>query len=107
MGHGRGKSASYTEPTPTPVLDYNVTGPITPDATCNYSYAGMYNNKPYYRRLDGLFFLWWYAPGLYWMISPGLGDLSFYWSKRNDPMTGEYEPHEIAEGTATVSAGPH
>jgi len=107
MGHGKGKSATYYEKPPVPIADYHVTGTLTPDATCNYWYAGIYNGKPYYRRADGAWFIWWGIAPL-WYLTEVVGDTTGPAWRRADPeIIGAYVPYEGAIGIATVSAGPH
>ena len=107
MGHGRGKSATSYEKAPVAVADYNVTGELTPDATCNYFLAGTYNGKPYYRRADGAWFIWWDSGPSYWIISTSVDVYDpAYWF-RSLTILGNYSAAGTATGIATVSAGPH
>jgi len=87
------------------VATYVVTGTLYPDATGKYFYAGTYRGKPYYRREDGEYFIWWYSILSYWILSAAAdGVLSaFYWY-RNAPIVGEYEKKGTATGTPTVAA---
>lgn len=110
-GHKTISGSSYptpAAPVPPPVADYHVSGTLTPDATCNYFLAGIYNGQPYYRRADGAWFIWWYTSANYWIISPELGEtpITGYWYKA-PTITGDYTPVPAAVGIATVSAGPH
>lgn len=108
MGHGRGKSASSYSLPPPPVADYNVTGEIYPDATCNYFLTGTYNGKPYYRREDGAWFIWWDDVYEFWVISVLLGDVGESWWIRSDPSPiGEYVSGGEVGGTPTFSVGLH
>jgi hypothetical protein len=108
MGHGRGKSASSPEVVPPLVPDLNVTGTLSPDATCNYFEAGIYNEAPYYKRSRGGFYIWQAVlPNLHY-IGSILGDLSGpYWSKIGTGFAGSYNPSNGASGVALVSEGGH
>lgn len=74
-------------PPPPPIVnDGEVIGSVNPDCTGLYDVAGSYNGKPYLRRLDGAFFIWWkfYAPTNRdeWRISTVLGNIgSPNWQK--------------------------
>jgi len=111
MGHGRHPAGTYygipPAPAPPPVADYNVTGDITPDATCNYFYAGEHNGKPYYRRGDSAWFNYWV--GLGWWISAELGyEGGNAWYRFDPDIVGDYNPVSPSHtGIATVSSGPH
>jgi len=88
-------------------LNYNVTGDIVPDATCNYSVAGTHNGKPYYARVAG-WFLWWNQGWNCWCLTPALDDVSIGWGSPAQELVGEYETtYGEASGTAIVSAGLH
>lgn len=89
------------------VADYHVAGDIEPNAVCNYSVEGAYNDKPYYRRNDGAWSIWWDAEDEWWIISQAPGDFTRFWVKYGDPMTGEYEPGSEVTGNPTVLPGPH
>lgn len=107
MGHGRGKSAGSKPPPPPPVADYNVTGELTPDATCNYFYKGEFWGKPYYHRNDE-WFIWWNNFLSSWFISQEKGIVGLkYWQRNNPEITGEYQPSPSVAGIATVAAGGH
>jgi len=90
------------------VATYVVTGTLNPDATGNYLYAGTYNGKPYYRREDGAYFIWWCSSTSpdYWIISTAAGVIGgpiAYWY-RESPEIGNYAAAGTATGTATVAA---
>jgi len=89
--------------------DLQITGTLSPDASGDYDVSGTYGITVKYRRLDGVWYLWYsssnYDTGVwvlsqspgnygtgYWTASPGLGNL---W--------GEYQPHGTATGTATAA----
>jgi len=96
--------------TPAEMLEWitpvNVTGTLTPDATCTYFKAGTYNEKPYYRRADGAYFIWWFADANSWYITsvPG-SEEEIFWIRMDPDIPGIYEPGGTASGTATVSMG--
>ena len=80
---------------------------MTPDATCNYVYAGEFNGRAYLRRLDGAYSIWWGGVNL-WYISAVLGELDNVWWERESPnIEGDYVNHGSATGIATVTAGEH
>jgi len=86
---------------------YKVTGELTPDSSGNYFYAGQKNGKPYYRRDDGAFFLWWNIVGIsWWVINTNLDVFYPWWTKQDDQhiITGSYNPYGGYTGIATVSA---
>lgn len=85
---------------------YSVTGQLGPNATCLYFKAGTYWDRPYYRRQDGAWFIWWY--GLYdsWVISVIVGGYgTAFWGRESTEVAGEYLPHLDATGNATVTLG--
>lgn len=88
------------------ITPVNVSGELSPDATCTYFYAGEYNDSPYYRRADGEWFIWYNPEELEWMISTQVGVAGDYCWIRHDPViTGQYSPSPAAEGVATVAEG--
>lgn len=88
-------------------LTYNVTGTLTPDATCNSIGESEWKDKAYYARTDRLFFIWWDGIDS-WIISYCVGWTDKEYWKRTDPnIVGEYAPFNGAIGTATVSLGEH
>jgi len=107
MGHGKGKSASSYEKAPVPVADYNVTGEIDPDARCNYFEAETFHGQPYYRRADGLRYIWFDAVS--WVISQNLGSYAGAgWNNLSVDITGLYVvTFGGAVGIPLVSIGPH
>lgn len=108
MGHGKGKSAgSGPGPTP-PVADYSVHGTLTPDATCNYWEAGIYAFLPYYRRVDGAYFIWAMTPAGDWIINHQVADfLGPMFRRWGANIVGIYLPILGATGNAHVTPGPH
>jgi len=112
MGSHKTISASSypipTVPVPPPVADYNVTETITPNANCNYFLAGVYGGKSYYRRVDGIYFIWWSTGAVGWVISVNPSSLfGPYWVRYSPDIVGIYENRNGAEELARVSAGPH
>jgi hypothetical protein len=107
MGGQHGIGGTYHEPPP--VADYNVaTNPeLDPDCSCNYFLAGTHDGKPYYRREDGLFYLWYYQMWPIWIISTEISaEPSDFWGNETS-ILGDYGPFGSCRGIATVSAGPH
>lgn len=108
MGYGRKKSASSPEAAPVQVPDFNVTGTLSPDSTCNYFDSGTFNGKPCYSRDDNAWHIWGHPTLAIHYISAALGDLSGpYWAKFGGDVPGNYSPSNGASGTATVSEGGH
>jgi len=109
MGQHKCKG-TYQEPIIAPVADYNVTSiePIDPDCRCNYFYAGEHSGKPYYRRIDGQYFIWSFEGTESWYISQIIQDPlpEIYWG-RFPGILGEYLPSAHAHGNVIVSAGEH
>ncbi|GAH90153.1 unnamed protein product [marine sediment metagenome] len=63
--------------------------------------------RPYLRRLDDAWFIWWDYSDKYWYISAILGNKTPpVWSK-SGPFAGTYFPTLPATGNATVTAGEH
>lgn len=106
MGQHKCKG-TYKEHVTAPVADYNVTGTLTPDATCNYFLAGTHNGQPYCRRADGAYFI--FSNFAYWLIATELNDdISPEWHRDfEDGIAGEYLPTLPNTGSAFVSTGPH
>lgn len=105
---GHKKKGVRDVPKPEPkVADYNVTGEISPDATCNYDEAGVHEEQPYYRRKDGSWFIWWDGYD-YWYISDALGDDTGYsWRRESPNIVGVYVPRNNTTGNPEVSVGAH
>jgi hypothetical protein len=107
MGGQHGISGTYHEPLP-PVADYNVTGSLNPDLTCNYFFWDIESGKNRYLRQDEKAELFWEPTQDSWQIHPLPYDSEGPHWQRNDPnIVGEYLPQLSAAGIATVSAGPH
>lgn len=112
MGSHKTISASSyptpTVPVPPPVADYNVSGVLVPDCSCNYFLAGIYGASPYYRRGDGLYYLWKHLESSLWHITTVLGVISQpIWIGEFDIISSHYMPVPPTLGVASVSAGPH
>lgn len=86
-------------------MPLSVTGVMTPDVTCTYLKTGILNGKPYYRRLDGSYFIWWNGIAL-WYISTILGDdATWKFVRHQEDILGDYAAHPFSTGIATVSSG--
>jgi hypothetical protein len=100
-------SATYKETVTPPAADYHVTGTLSPDATGDYFYGGMYGGLPYYKNKTKNF--WIYSDAFYpdyWM-SNALGYTGGgAWHKMDAIVTGLYEPLDPNTGEATVETGP-
>jgi len=86
----------------------NITGELTPDATCNYYVAGKYSEKDYYRRGDGAWFIWWHYDK--WWITTVLGGMPPFgkWFRYDSNIVGDYTPvGSETTGIATVAEGSH
>lgn len=86
---------------------YNVTGTMSPDCKCNYFYVGEHNGKPYYRRGDGAFYLWWNTVALScWVISVEMVFIGNLWFKQG-LIQGEYTSSGDYIGIPIVLYGGH
>jgi hypothetical protein len=94
-------------PTPPPVADYHVTGINNPDVTGNYFLAGTFCGKPYYKREDDGFYLFWTEEGAAWRITDNLDEFTdnYFW-REEATIEGLYFLGGAWTGTATVTAGP-
>lgn len=109
-GHKSIRCSSYpvpAAPIPPPVADYHVTGTLTPNAVGDYFYAGLLNTLPYYRRADGLYFIWAMTPEGDWLINNEVNNfLPPCFRRFGGNLVGVYTPILGAIGTATVITGP-
>ncbi len=111
MGSHKKKGSTFNPIVPKPIADYNVTGDIFPDAKCNYFEAGTFGGKPYYRRTDGAYYLWW--EGLFnieWDITafpPAEKPSENCWYRADPNIVGIYSPAGTYTGNPTVAAGSH
>lgn len=103
------KKGSYThEVSPAPIPDYHFEGVLTDICDCNYFYAGEAYGKPYYRRVDGLKFAWWYNFYGGWYITNAVGDPNgpgFH--RRNVNIVGVFTPFGGATGVGYMNPGGH
>jgi hypothetical protein len=115
MGHSKHPVCStQTQATPAPAptpppppIIYNVTGPIWPDARCNYVEQGTYLGAPYFKREDGMFYLFRAETGQ-WYISASLGDYEHGgWGSITPNIVEDYSPDPPCVGFASVSLGEH
>lgn len=95
---------------PPPPAARKVTGTLSPDATGDYSFAGNYNNKSYFKHFTKSWYIWYELkmPGEfhYWRITKQLGvEAGPRWSKLTvvyESEHGDYGPTAPTTGTATV-----
>lgn len=85
------------------IFDAIVTGELVPDSTSTYELAGTYNGKDYYRRKDGMWYIWWVIAYLDWIISHQPGSADFYWIRDFPDIVGDYQPTGLSSGIATVA----
>jgi hypothetical protein len=108
VGSHKKKGHTSYEEVPVRRPDFNVTGTLSPDATCNYFEAGTYNGYPYYQHEEGNWFLWAFVSVPRWIISETVGDGLIVWRKDGlETPVGAYDPYIGCSGIATVSAGAH
>jgi hypothetical protein len=89
----------------TTITYYVVTGNTDPNCNGNYFEAGIIEGRPYQRREDGAYFIWWHNGIEYWLISDSIPTPIHEWYRNSQDMTGVYIPAFGATGTATVSLG--
>jgi len=89
------------------MLNCQVTGTLTPDATCNYFWYGYYDGELEYKRADGAYWLLWDGVSSSWIISPSEDDFTNCWKRTNPNILGTYNPVGTHLGIATVSIGLH
>jgi len=86
----------------------SVTGTLTPDATCNYTFEGSWDGRDYFRRSDGSYYIWWSSIDNAYVISAGVGSKGpTYWTGDQPALPGTYTPGGTATGNATVALGEH
>lgn len=87
-----------------------ITGTVDPNCTCTYHKYGTFNDKDYYVRNDGEWYIWWDGVDR-WYISEILGDSTPpVWSRMDPVAPGLFTPTAPATGNALVSTGygcPH
>jgi hypothetical protein len=95
-----------TPPTPPHIPYPIVSGSITPDATGEYHEIDYFGGKPRYRLGITSYILYWDVVVSCWFLTdhPGEEELGA-WFKTDPEITGDYEPADPYEGTATVSTG--
>lgn len=105
-GHKSVTGTSHEALPPGPVV-YTVTGNPDPDSKGSYIYGGQYNDHPYYRRLDGAYFIFYddSTPGRWWYIAAELGEKDHCWYEEDATILGDYEGSGACTGTATVTGG--
>lgn len=83
-----------------------IAGDPVPDCTGQYYAVGLYNGRPYYRREDSAYFIWWDAPCEDYNISTGLGVKApgFFWGPWKN-IEGAYGWADAYRGAAFVSEG--
>jgi hypothetical protein len=86
-----------------PFSTINVTGTLSPDATGDYTLAGIYNSKPYWKRTTA-YHIWWDDPNGCWVISVLLGTPgSAYWNNDTGNVIATYDPVDAATGQASTA----
>ncbi|GAI69285.1 unnamed protein product [marine sediment metagenome] len=76
---------------------------MTPDCKGDYLPAGDYQGKPYYRRTDGAWLIWWEGIES-WCLSDELGMAETeHWIGEHMDVEGDYDPTMGAVGVATVT----
>jgi hypothetical protein len=99
----RGIWAAMPFPTGEPEILYVVTGNPDPDCKGNYVFGGTHNGKPYYKREDSGYYIFWHTLGISaWIINPTLGQGWWGWF-RQEAITGTYTPLPPATGNPVVS----
>lgn len=91
-------------PPPPPPYDYLVSGTLNPDATGEYSDAGIHNGQPYYARDPNTYFLWWWPADSWWVISTALDNVGRPGCWHSAAILGIYTPAWSYTGDATVTA---
>lgn len=92
--------ASYDPVVPT----YKIIGGESHRINCEYYQNGSFNDEPAYCSYNGNYWVWYDDTSVTWVISQIKGTLgTFYWTKGDGTVTGDYTPQGMATGTATVS----
>ncbi len=85
------------------IFDAIVTGDPAPDCRGTYELTGKHNQYDYYRRTDGLYFIWSNGTDK-WIISPGLGvGVPIAWIRPLPKIAGDYYPFGESTGMVAVS----
>jgi hypothetical protein len=74
------------------------TGACTPDVTGSYALAGIYGTRPYWRRTDGAYFVWWLPEYTEWELGPTLGTYATAVFYRVNHLLGTYYPQHGSTG---------
>jgi hypothetical protein len=101
---------TYHEPAPIQIaafhFDTTFTIPPAPNCYGNYEEVGIYNGRPYYKRFDSAFFIW-YEDLNNWILSVTLGDkLHGYWIRNFITIPGVFTPILPFEGAPIAEEGP-
>ena len=92
--------ATFIEPT----IYYEVTGDPVPDCKGKYVFDGIFAGKKSYARIEGTFFISWYADWNDWIITDIKGSIiSLVWRNQTHLITGTYSPGGEVEGEAFVT----
>ena len=95
------------ETTSGPSSKHIVTGTLSPDATGDYFYDGIFNGKPSHKRTVGdTYYLYWFStPVNGWAISTAKSTAAPWngWYRSDPNIEGDYLPVGPAQGTATVT----
>lgn len=83
---------------------YDMTGDGDPSPNGEYYETGMWLGKPYYRRKDGAYFIWWSPAITDWYITVALGDDSPGAWYRDVTIIGTYAPKAPYIGNPVVAA---
>lgn len=87
--------------------NHNVEGTLAPDATCNYAQAGVHNGRPFFRRGDNAYSIWW--DGFWWTLTDAPGLYNTEW--RSIPFivrpSQDFQALVAATGWATIAMGLH
>jgi hypothetical protein len=105
MGGQHGIGGTYHEPILILTPDYHVTGNPDPNANGNYFFYDTYNGQPSYKRIDGLFFIWWNDDPAAWIISINRPEIaSNSWDRFGlENIEGEYDPGINVSGIPIVT----
>jgi len=95
---------------PPPPFARKVTGPLTPNVTGGYCFAGYYNSRAYFKHHILNYFIWYDSSAepldYMWRITSALGGfVGPWWSKASmeyESEHGDYFPLSGAAGTAKV-----
>lgn len=80
-----------------------MTGTLSPDATGEYEYDGMYAGEGSYKLTTGNRWLWWDAGITDWVNTDEVGNKDRPFWARDATIVGDYDPFGGATGVATVA----